>query len=158
MGTGRWRIQLVEEEDEPGLPMLWRPRPDPDEAAGPGAAPDRSASLALLAAVRRLGRRSEGPQAWTAPLSEDPIAFLLDAMGDAVNLWGPSGQLIYRNRAAAELQLDWPAAVGSAALGPAPPLARVQRLTIGERRFERRCLSFLPREMPYLLDVVTEVR
>lgn len=57
----------------------------------------------LLAAVEHLGLRSEGPEAWTAGPGNDPIAFLIDTIADAVTLWA-GGSLIYRNRSAERLE------------------------------------------------------
>jgi len=150
MGTQKWRIQLVE-DDEALLPVLWQPPPEPERDARAAEA-EPLGPPAILDAFRRLGRRGEGAAAWTAPLAGDPVAFLLDAIGDAVNLWGPSGQLLYRNRQAEELNLDWPSGT------------HVERLIIGARTFERRCLTFAPGQGrfdtrdAYLLDVVHELR
>src|SRR5215475_14454758 len=88
MGTERWRITLVEETET--LPARRRHFADPGVAA-------------LVAAAEHLAMRSEGPEGWEIGPGTDPIAFLLDAVADAVNVWA-GGSLVYRNRAAARLE------------------------------------------------------
>jgi hypothetical protein len=90
---------LARIDRRPRLPVLWLSRgrhPEPhwldDRAAG-----------ALLAALELVARRGEGPNAWGKPLDEDPIAFLLDAMSDAVQVWA-HGVLVYCNPAARRLE------------------------------------------------------
>jgi hypothetical protein len=115
MGTGRWRITLVEETEV--LPIRRR------HPAEPGIA-------ALVAAAEHLGRRSDGPEGWSAAPGSDPIAFLLDTMADAVNVWaGPS--IVYRNRAA-------------------------ERLEASARPLVRRTLRFPHDGTDYLLEIITE--
>ena len=65
-------------------------------------------SAELLRAFAMLSRRGTGLGSWAAPFRHDPIAFLLDSVSDATNLWGPAGELLYRNRAAAELDIGYP--------------------------------------------------
>jgi len=61
---------------------------------------------ALLEAFAYLDRRGEGFEGWAPSLADNPIAFLLDALGDAVFLRdAKDGRLIYRNRAARQLPL-----------------------------------------------------
>jgi PAS domain-containing protein len=57
----------------------------------------------LLGAARLLNRRGAGSLAWAAPFRDDPIAFLLDSMSDGMIIWAVGGELLYQNRAAAEL-------------------------------------------------------
>jgi hypothetical protein len=141
MASQRWRVQLVEVV-EPGALVPWRP-PEP-RARGPEEEP--SSLVALLRALSRLGRRGEGAAAWATPLVEDPVAFLLDAIGDAVNVWNESGQLLFSNRSAVALQLGSPVGVG------------VTRLKKGSREFERRCLRLELLHTGYLIEVLREVR
>lgn len=56
----------------------------------------------LLAALQRLSFRAGEPGAWAAPLAEDPIAFLLDTVGEVVNVWTAGGELVYSNRPTSE--------------------------------------------------------
>jgi hypothetical protein len=142
MATQRWRIQLVEVV-EPGPLVRWQA---PEPAAPLEEREPPSGVIALLRALRRLARRGEGQAAWAAPLVDDPVAFLLDAMGDAVNVWNESGQLLFSNRAAAALQLGSPAGVG------------VTEVRKGERRFERRCLRLELAHAGYLVEVLREIR
>jgi hypothetical protein len=137
----RWRVQLVEVV-EPGALARWRP-PEPP---APGPKEEHSSLIALLRALDRLGRRGEGTAAWAAPLVEDPVAFLLDAIGDAVNVWNDRGQLLFSNRSAVALQLGSPVGVG------------VTRLKKGSRQFERRCLRLELLHTGYLIEVLREDR
>ena len=115
MGTGRWRITLVEETEV--LPARRVHRTEPGIAA-------------LVAAAEHLGRRSDGPEGWEAGPGPDPIAFLLDTMADAVNVWaGPS--IVYRNRAA-------------------------ERLEASARTLSRGTLRFGHDGTQYLLEIITE--
>jgi hypothetical protein len=112
----------------------------------PGPRRDELGMVALLGALRRLARHADGPKAWAAPLADDPIAFLLDAIGDAVNVWGPAGQLLCSNHAAAALALGCPG-------GP-----KIELISRGTRLYERRCLAFTLLEERYLLEVIAQVR
>src|SRR3954470_24730029 len=56
----------------------------------------------LLSALQRLSFRAGEPGAWAAPLAEDPIAFLLDTVGEVVNVWTTAGELVYSNHAPTE--------------------------------------------------------
>lgn len=143
--TGRWRIRLVE-ECEPALPVLWRPRPELGAEEPSPPRPDQSGMLALLAALGRLGRRGGGPGAWAAPLADDPLAFVLDAMADAINVWSATGQLLYSNRAALELELGWPG-------GP-----KVELVGNGDRQYERRCLASTMGGARYFVEVIRRTR
>lgn len=66
---------------------------------------DERSAEALISAVELLGLRSEGPEPFTVSPSNDPIAFLLDAMADAVSVRRGSS-VMYRNRAAEQLELS----------------------------------------------------
>jgi hypothetical protein len=138
MGTGRWRIELVEEMNR--LPMPWRPairRQDIQQDPG------EIAKAALVTAFGLLARRGTGPMAWAASFRHDPIAFLLDSTSDAVNLWGTDGDLLYQNRAAERLGLG----VGRAVETP-------ESLTSGGHPLERRCCRFRCGHAEYLLEII----
>ena len=118
-----------------------------DAPASRDDAPSRARATAdLLDAFQLLTRRGAGMLAWAAPFRDHPIAFLLDSMGDAANLWGAQGELLYQNRAAAAL-----------GLGRADDLPSEGFATDG-RLFERRCLRFRADEVEYVLEVIHEVR
>jgi hypothetical protein len=110
-------------------------------AAGHGHAVDD-----LLMAFDLLAQRGTGSQAWAAPFRHDPIAFLLDTVSDAANLWrADDGQLLYQNRAAAAL-----------AMGRCDD-AVVEEFSDAQRRFERRCLRFTAGDSDYILEVIREI-
>lgn len=125
------------------LPVLWKPLPEPEAAP---EAPQESTMGSLLSALTRLTRRGEGSAAWAAPLVDDPIAFLLDATGDYVNVWGPTGERLYSNHPDAELRFGTPTG------------ARVEELAIGQRHFQRRSLSFSLFDARYVVEVLRELR
>ena len=100
----------------------------------------------LLEAFGLLARRGSGALAWATPYLDDPIAFLLDSISDATSLWDTNGDLIYCNRAAAELGIG----VGSESLG--------ETLHLAGRRFERRCLRCHTHGVDYMLEIVHEIR
>jgi hypothetical protein len=99
----------------------------------------------LLTAFELLGRRGQGQLAWAPPLSDDPIAFLLDSVSDAISLWALDGKLLYQNRAAAGNR-DWRGAE-----------ALLEQFTARGRRFERRCLRYGTDRGGYLLEVIHEL-
>lgn len=126
----RYRVVLLQEPDNT-LPVRYRPprpsgywirRTDPLEA--------------LLEAFFRLDRRGEGNRAWAPVLSDNPLTFLLDAMGDAVLVRHRDGRLAYANPAARRLSGN--------ALAPMEPLAELatQVVELEHRRYERRCMRF----------------
>jgi len=100
------------------------------------------ASTDLLRAFALVSRRGAGSGSWAAPFRHDPIAFLLDSMSDATNLWGPAGELLYRNRAAAELDIGYPS---EAPIGTFFALGR---------RLERRTLSYCCNDRELLLEII----
>ena len=103
--------------------------------------------LLLLSALQRLSFRAGEPGAWAAPLAEDPIAFLLDTVGEVVNVWTTGGELVYSNRAATDpAQLDGPARSGVTSYGR------------DGRRFERRALAFDAYRTTYVIEVVRELQ
>jgi hypothetical protein len=95
-----------------------------------------------VAAFELLAQRGTGEQPWAASYRHDPIAFLLDSVSDAVNLWGPAGTLLYRNRASQHLALG------------RPEETTQEVLTNGERPLERRCCRFRCGEMEYVLEII----
>ncbi len=101
----------------------------------------------LLSALHRLSFRAGEPGGWAPPLAEDPIAFLLDTVGEAVNVWTTAGELVYSNHAATDqAELDGPASPG------------VTSYRRGGRRFERRALAFDTYQTTYIIEVVRELR
>lgn len=104
------------------------------------------ASFALLRAFHLLSHRGHGMAPWAASYRHDPIAFLLDTMGDAINIWDAAGELLYQNRAAAEL-----------GVGRSDETA-LEAFASRGRRFERRCLPCRLCGASYLLEVIREVR
>ena len=138
MGTGRWRVQFVEEPDQ--LPMVWRAPLQWQETA---QAPSDIAKAVLVASFQLLARRGTGPLAWAPPLRHDPIAFLLDTSSDSITLWGPQGESLYRNRAAERL-----------GLGRCEEAWEV--MTVGDRRFERRCCQIQYGNTRFLLEIIGE--
>lgn len=137
MGSSRYRFILVDESAQ--LPVVyWKGR---SVAPPPPAPPIMAPVAALLDAFAQLGRRGPGERAWAAPLADNPLSFLLDSMSDAVLVRRRGGPVLYRNRAASRLPvLDRP---------PAP----AERVHIGVRTYERRCL--LVEDAPY--ELVIEV-
>lgn len=124
----RYRFILVEDpgttlpvrfRQRRALPRFWVRRTDPMEA--------------LLEAFLKLDRRGEGEQPWAPVLSEDPLTFLLDALGDAVLLRRPDGSLAYANPAARRL---------ASGLGPTHRRVALEVLELDAGRFERRCMAF----------------
>jgi hypothetical protein len=142
MATGRWHFELAEEMEAPAL-VPWRPRPEP--AAEEEPPPEPPGILALLSALRHLAFRGVEPRPWATPLSADPIAFLLDTVGEAVNVWTGAGELLYSNHAASDLPLG------------GPPQSGVSSWTLGERRYERRGLAFDAYGTTYVLEIVREL-
>lgn len=112
--------------------------------AGPSLTHGEQALSALLDAFELLNHRGDGREAWASPFRDNPLAFLLDSMGDATNLWGPDGLLLYRNRAAQEL-----------GLGLADDTA-AQELVMAGRRFQRRTAQCNCRGRCYMLEVLRE--
>ena len=142
MTTGRWHIELAE-ENEPQALALWRPGPEPPQQE---AVPEASNLLPLLSALRHLAFRAGEPGAWGAPLARDPIAFLLDSITEAVNVRTASGELVYSNRSAADF----------GPLGSADP--GVTELARGGQRFERRAVAFEAVGTTYVVEIVREIR
>ena len=100
------------------------------------------ACVVLLRAFSLVARRGEGLTGWAAPFRHDPIAFLLDSMSDAANLWSRDGHLLFRNRAASELDLGY--------AGERP----VGEFQERGRRFERRTVSYQHDGRELLLEII----
>jgi hypothetical protein len=101
--------------------------------------------IELLDAFALLAQRGGGGQSWAAPFRHHPIAFLLDTMSDAANLWGDRGELLYRNRAAEVL--------GFGRSDETP----VQRFDAHGRIFERRSMHCHLRGLQYTLELIREL-
>lgn len=140
MDPRRWRIELIEEREF--LPVRWCP---PERSTEPSLSSGEQASAALLGAFHLLTRRGPGHGAWATSFRHDPIAFMLDTTGDAVNLWDAAGQLLYQNRAAADL------GVGRSDENP------LESFADGGRHFERRCLRCHVRGTDYMLEMIREI-
>ena len=106
---------------------------------------ERSASD-MLEAFALLTRRGPGDEAWASPFLHDPIAFLLDSISDAANVWGPGGELLYRNRAATDLDVGYCYA------------APVQQFYVNGRYFERRSMLCRSQGSEYLLEIIRALK
>jgi hypothetical protein len=139
--SGRYRFVLVE---DPGvsLPVRYQRA----RQAGPTMWVRASPLELLLEAFWRLSRRGEGELAWAPALSEDPLTFLLDALGDAVTVRGAGGRLLYENPAARRLGLPERASFHA-----------LELLEVGSHRYERRCMSFQKGDESLTLEVVRRV-
>ena len=91
----RYRFVLIEEQGET-LPVRYRHRRPRFQQWIRRTEPME----ALLEALLRLSRRGEGQAAWAPSLADNPLIFLLDAMGDAVILRTRAGNMVYANPAA----------------------------------------------------------
>jgi hypothetical protein len=103
------------------------------------------ATHSLLHAVGLLSRRGIGGLAWSTPFHDDPIAFMLDSINDALNVWDSEGRLVYQNRTAMGL-----------GIGRSSDSAYEQFSSDG-RRFERRCQRCRARGRSFLLEIIHEV-
>lgn len=112
---------------------------------GPSSLRTDVAFAALLSAFELLAQRGDGSEPWALPFRDNVLAFLLDSMGDAANLWSAEGELLYRNRASEQLhfgRFDAPATA---------------QLTYRGRRFERRAAECTSRGRRYVLEILREV-
>jgi len=112
---------------------------------GPRLMRGEEAVSALISAFELLTHRGNGGAAWASPFRDNALAFLLDSMSDATNLWGSEGQLLYRNRAAEQL--------GIGRCDDTP----VAELTIYGRRFERRAARCSCGGKEYLFEIVRDL-
>lgn len=141
MGTEPSRVHMVDQPDAP--PPLWRPADATNQARRDGY---DAAIGALFGAMQRLSLRGPSQSGWAVSFREDPVAFLIDAIDDAVRLWGPTGQLVYCNLAAEHLDL-----------APATEQSGVLEVVEREgRRYERRKLTFRRDDAQYVLEVIHE--
>jgi hypothetical protein len=125
--------------DSPNTLVLFRQRVEE-----PSLMHGEQAISALLAAFELLSHRGSGSTAWACPFRDNALAFLLDSMSDAANLWGPSGDLLYRNRASERLAIGH---FDCAAIG---------ELTFRGRHFERRSTRCMHRGEEYVIEVFAE--
>jgi hypothetical protein len=107
----------------------------------------------LLGAARLLNRRGAGSLAWAAPFREDPIAFLLDSMSDGMIIWAIGGELLYQNRAAAELGAGSRSVLPNVLPNPVP----LEAFSSSGRHFERRSLRCRAPGVDYILEIIREV-
>lgn len=112
---------------------------------GPSLMHGEQAVSALLSAFELLTHRSDGSAAWASPFRDNALAFLLDSISDATNLWGPEGELLYRNRAAEQL-----------GIGRCDDAA-AEELTIDGRRFERRAARCRCGGTEYVLEILRDL-
>ncbi len=122
------------------MPVLFRQRVE-----GPSLMHGERATTALLSAFELLTHRGNGSAAWASPFRDNALAFLLDSISDATNLWGPEGELLYRNRAGEQL-----------GIGRCDDTA-VEELTIRGRRFERRAARCRCRGKEYVLEILRDL-
>jgi hypothetical protein len=112
---------------------------------GPSLMRGEQAATALLSAFELLTKRGNGSAAWASPFRDNALAFLLDSMSDATNLWGSDGELLYRNRAAEQL-----------GIGRCDDTA-VEELTIYGRHFERRTARCRCGGKEYLFEILRDL-
>jgi hypothetical protein len=110
--------------------------------------PNDNAVGQLLLAFALLSRRGTGVLAWAAPFRDNPIAFLLDSMSDAVSIWSSSGELLFQNCHAARLAERHGGTVHHSREEP------LERFTSRGRRFERRSLHCTGNGIEYVLEIV----
>jgi len=138
--ASRFRFVLVEDTDT-ALPVRYEPRWTP-----PPIWVRRTDPLELLLeAFARLSFRSEGAFAWAPALAENPLAFLLDAVSDAVVLRSSSGRAVYANPSARRMVIPerWPEAE-----------AAHEVLQVEDGQYERRCMSFSQGGETFVLEVL----
>lgn len=112
---------------------------------GPSSMHGEQAVSALLGAFELLTHRGNGSAAWASPFRDNALAFLLDSMSDAGNLWDWEGELLYRNRAAEQL-----------GIGRCDDTA-AEELTIHGRRFERRAARCRCGDTEYVLEILRDL-
>jgi len=112
---------------------------------GPSFTHGEQAASALLGAFELLTHRGNGSAAWASPFRDNALAFLLDSISDATNLWSPEGELLYRNRSAEQL-----------GIGHCDDIA-AEELTIDGRRFERRSARCRCGDKEYVLEILREL-
>ncbi len=103
----RYRFMLMETEGQKERPLPVRYRRYRGYRPPPPLVPRPNDPMgALLEAFAFLNRRGTGFEAWAPSLIDNPLAFLLDALDDAVLLRDArNGRVLYKNRAARRLPL-----------------------------------------------------
>ncbi len=99
--TPRYYVALVEEQSQ-ALAKRLRPR---RKATMPPTSSGTDPMLALLEGLAAAARRSEGENSWAQPHAENPIGFVLDSMSDGIVVRTLGGDIVFRNRAAASMEL-----------------------------------------------------
>jgi PAS domain-containing protein len=130
MAGKRYRFILVDEPDTL-LPIPYRPKRQ-NVSFVTRRVPDPF--YTLLDAFESVAKRGVGPQSWARHL-DNPVAFLLDAMGEAVVLRDHAGRMLYRNPAAGRIEELIPRET-------ATPLPRLERIEGRAGQYERRCMEF----------------
>jgi len=120
--------------------VLFRPRFE-----GPSLIHGEQAVSALLGAFELLTHRGNGNAAWASPFRDNALAFLLDSISDATNLWSLAGELLYRNRAAEQL-----------GIGRCDDTA-AEELTAHGRRFERRATRCHCGGREYVIEILRDL-
>lgn len=113
-------------------------------AAREVASPQRDALMSLLHAIHVLERRGPGNLGWAAPFRDDPLAFVLDSVSDAMNVWSDQ-QLLYSNEAAVRLGLG------------RPDGAALEDFWVRGRHFERRCMHCNADGRTYVIEIIREL-
>lgn len=116
--------------------------------------PSDSALGQLLRALELLNRRGTGVEAWAAPFRDNPIAFLLDSIGDALRLWSSSGELLFQNCQAARLAEKQGGHELHGAKVRHSREAPLERFTSRGQRFERRSLRCAGDGIEYVIEIV----
>lgn len=100
------------------------------------------AARALMSAMELLSYRSGGADAWVRSFHDDPIAFLLDSIADAVTVTDDRGAVIYRNRAGMTLRVS------------ATEDESLIVVSASGERYERRCQRFAVGRKAFVLEVL----
>ena len=99
----RYRIALIHEFAGALIPRRRRHQVSSEDPDLHESTRRRQEGLRALAwALQGLARRGPGPQGW-APAHEDPLAFLLDTMSDALLVRDASGNILFANAAGRQL-------------------------------------------------------
>jgi signal transduction histidine kinase len=133
-------------------PVRVRVRPAPPLEAFGGAPRDASspqAASCLLSAFDLIARRGAGESSWAVPFGDDAIAFLLDTMSDAANLWSVEGSLLCRNRASIAL-----GSISGAPDANGGPDTGIELFEAAGRHYERRYLRCHILATPYVLEII----
>jgi hypothetical protein len=147
MSSERYRLFLLREESGALVPAKGarNRRHGRPSSAVERARRQQAGLLGLLDAIERLSRRGTGPAAW-APVFEDPLAFLLDAISDGLVVRGSDGQVVFANSLANQLELE------------RRPFAAYEEFEHGGLSYALRGLSLQLPEGPITFTLVTRVR